>query len=74
MSRIMVLDPTARRDDDIVSPGPDAGVLAGKRIGFRVDQIWRAWDWVSELWAGNSDILAFLWPLRRRGRAHGAPI
>lgn len=53
MSRIMVLDPTARRDDDIVSPGPDAGVLAGKRIGFRVDQIWRAWDWVSELWAGK---------------------
>lgn len=47
----MVLDPTAKRDNDIASPGPDAGVLAGKRIGIRVDQIWRAWDWVSELWA-----------------------
>ncbi len=47
----MVLDPTATRDDDISSPGPDAGVLAGKRIGIRVDQIWRSWDWISELWA-----------------------
>jgi len=38
----MVLDPTAKRVDDITSPGPDAGVLAGKRIGIRVDQIWRS--------------------------------
>ena len=47
----MVLDPTATRDDDIAGPGADAGVLVGKRIGIRVDQIWRAWDWISELWA-----------------------
>jgi hypothetical protein len=47
----MVLDPTARRTDDIASPGPDAGVLAGKRIGFRFDRMWRAWDWIGELWA-----------------------
>ena len=47
----MVLDPTASRDDDVPEPGPDAGALAGKRIGIRVDQIWRAWDWISELWA-----------------------
>lgn len=46
-----VLDPTARRADDITSPGPDAGSLAGKRIGFRVDRMWRAWDWISEMWA-----------------------
>lgn len=46
-----VLDPTTTRDDDNPSPGPDAGVLAGKRIGIRVDQIWRSWDWISELWA-----------------------
>jgi len=51
MARGMVLDPTAARADDIASPGPDAGVLVGKRIGFRVDQMWRAWDWISELWA-----------------------
>jgi hypothetical protein len=46
-----VLDPTAMRGDDIVSPGPDAGPLAGKIVGIRLDEIWRAWDWISELWA-----------------------
>ncbi|HXK22900.1 MAG TPA: hypothetical protein VMS55_09525 [Myxococcota bacterium] len=51
MARGMVLDPTATRNDDVASPGPDAGVLIGKRIGFRVDRMWRAWDWISEAWA-----------------------
>lgn len=46
-----VLDPTSTRDDDIASPGPDVGILKGRKIGFRVDQIWRSWDWVSESWA-----------------------
>jgi len=46
-----ILDPTAARDDDNASPGPDAGLLAGKRIGFRLDRMWRAWDWISEQWA-----------------------
>ncbi len=46
-----VLDPTATRADDITSHGPDAGSLAGKVVGFRVDRMWRAWDWISELWA-----------------------
>jgi hypothetical protein len=48
-----VLDPTSHRDDDIATPGPDAGVLIGKRIGFRLDQIWRAWDWIAEDWAAK---------------------
>ena len=39
-----VLDPLALRRDDIDSPGPDAGVLAGRIVGFRLDEIWRAWD------------------------------
>lgn len=51
MTRINVLDPTAKRQEDNASPGPDAGVLAGKRIGVRLDQIWRCWDWISENWA-----------------------
>jgi hypothetical protein len=51
MTRGLVLDPTATRDDDVASPGPDAGLLAGKRVGFRLDRMWRAWDWISELWA-----------------------
>ena len=45
-----VLEPTALRTDDITSPGPDAGPLAGKTIGFRLDEIWRAWDWIAEIW------------------------
>ena len=51
MAEGMVLDPTATRDHDNPSCGPDAGLLVGKRIGFRVDQIWRAWDVISEQWA-----------------------
>lgn len=51
MTTGFVLDPTANRDDDNPSPGPDAGLLAGKRIGFRLDRMWRAWDWISEQWA-----------------------
>ena len=47
----LVLDPTAKRADDIAHAGPDAGSLVGKRVGFRVDRMWRAWDWISELWA-----------------------
>lgn len=46
-----VLDPTAVRADDIASPGPDAGSLAGKIVGLRLDEIWRAWDWIAEIWA-----------------------
>ncbi|MDB5395421.1 MAG: hypothetical protein JWM91_2927 [Rhodospirillales bacterium] len=51
MAKGFVLDPTTARADDITSPGPDAGPLTGKVIGIRVDQMWRAWDWISEIWA-----------------------
>ncbi len=50
MTRIKVLDPTAKRQDDNASPGPAAGSLAGKVVGIRVDQIWRCWDWISASW------------------------
>jgi len=46
-----VLVPTAVRLDDIASPGPDAGPLAGKTVGIRLDEIWRAWDWTADVWA-----------------------
>jgi hypothetical protein len=49
--RGLILEPTVLRQDDNADPGPDAGPLAGKTIGFRVDIMWRAWDWVSEVWA-----------------------
>ncbi|MDE2442243.1 MAG: hypothetical protein KGP14_14590 [Betaproteobacteria bacterium] len=51
MVRGMVLDPSAARDDDIASTGPGLGEVSGKRIGFRVDRIWRSWDWISADWA-----------------------
>ena len=53
MALATILDPTAQRDDDIAGPGPDAGVLTGKRVGFRLDMIWRAWDWIGEDWAAR---------------------
>jgi hypothetical protein len=46
-----VLDPTAMRTDDIASTGLDAGPLAGKTVGFRLDEMWRAWDWITDIWA-----------------------
>ena len=46
-----MLDPTALRTDDIAWPGPDANLLVGKTVGFQVDEMWRAWDWISEIWA-----------------------
>ena len=51
MAKGIVLDPTTARAADITSPGPDAGPLAGKVNGIRVDQMWRSFDWISELLA-----------------------
>jgi hypothetical protein len=64
----LVLDPTSSPANDIASHGPDAGSLNGKTVGFRVDILWRSWDWVTEVWAEE---------LRKRGatvkfwRPHG---
>ena len=46
-----VLSPKVLRASDIDSPGPDAGNLAGRTVGIRLDEIWRAWDWIAEIWA-----------------------
>ena len=53
MARALILDPTASRSHNIAAPGEDAGLLASKRIGFRVDRMWRCWDWISEQWAAR---------------------
>jgi hypothetical protein len=47
----LILDPSSSLGHDIAEFGPDAGPLAGKVIGFRIDMLWRSWDWVSEIWA-----------------------
>ena len=31
-------------------PGPDAGPLAGRRVGIRFDRAWRSWLWVIDEW------------------------
>jgi len=51
MGRITVLDPTAPPPDDELGPGPDAGELAGRIVGFRHDLTWRSFEWVIDEWA-----------------------
>jgi len=65
-----VLDPTSSFSNDIAGSGPDVGDLAGRKIGFRVDMLWRSWDWVSEIWAES---LRADGPKSLSGAAWGAP-
>jgi hypothetical protein len=51
MSSGKVLNPSVALAVDCTSPGPDAGNLAGKIIGIRRDEIWRCWDWITDIWA-----------------------
>jgi hypothetical protein len=51
MGRITVLDPTAPPPQDEAGPGPDAGDLAGRVVGFRSDRTWRSFEWVIDEWA-----------------------
>ena len=48
---VAVLDPTLAAAADSGDSGPDADTLAGKSLGFRVDILWRSWDWVTDEWA-----------------------
>jgi Fe-S cluster biogenesis protein NfuA len=48
---VTVLDPTGAVAPGNADPGPDAGPLAGKRVGFRVDVLWPAWDWAVDEWS-----------------------
>src|SRR5581483_9456444 len=47
---IRVLDPTAATDLLHRDPGPDAGALAGRAVGFRIDVLWTSWDVVVNEW------------------------
>src|SRR5579863_9255185 len=47
---VLVLDPTLAPAADTGDSGPDVETLAGRRVGFRVDILWRSWDWVSDEW------------------------
>lgn len=50
VDRITVLDPTAEIGAGNLDPGPDAGPLGGRAVGFRVDVLWQSWDWVVDEW------------------------
>jgi Fe-S cluster biogenesis protein NfuA len=47
---VRVLDPTASTVALDRDPGPDAGPLAGRVVGFRVDVLWTSWDVVVDEW------------------------
>lgn len=49
-SEVTIVDPTATGTSNDISPGPDAGELGGRTVGFRVDVLWRSWDWVVDEW------------------------
>ena len=49
--KLTVLDPTAPPPAVDADPGPDAGPLAGKRVGIRFDRAWRSWLWTIDEWA-----------------------
>jgi Fe-S cluster biogenesis protein NfuA len=50
-AQVIVLDPTGAVPAGNADPGPTVGQLAGRRVGFRVDVLWPAWDAVVDEWA-----------------------
>jgi len=48
---VLIVDPSAELTTGDADPGPDAGPLRGKTVGFRVDVLWRSWDWVVDEWS-----------------------
>ena len=50
-STSVIVSPAASVAPGNDSPGPDAGPLRGLTVGFRVDRLWRSWDWVADEWA-----------------------
>ncbi|HEX6310347.1 MAG TPA: hypothetical protein VF152_01830 [Acidimicrobiia bacterium] len=50
MARISVLDPTASPPEIDPDPGPDAGDLSGRIVGFRYDRTWQSFLWVLDEW------------------------
>jgi Fe-S cluster biogenesis protein NfuA len=47
---VTIVSPAAAGRPHDPSPGPDAGDLRGKTVGFRIDRLWRSWDWVVDEW------------------------
>jgi hypothetical protein len=45
-----MLSPRAEVTVSRGNSGPDAGPLAGKRVGVRLDDFWESWNWVADEW------------------------
>src|SRR4051795_8256179 len=61
---VVVVSPAGAVAPGDESPGPDAGPLAGRTVGFRVDHLWRSWDLVVDEWARafeNAGATVMLW-------------
>ena len=48
-----ILDPRAEAVRQRGDRGPDAGPLAGKRVGLRRDEFWESWDVVTDEWSAQ---------------------
>ena len=48
--RVRVLDPTAAAPETAPVTEPDAGTVAGKVVGIRLDRAWRSFEWVADEW------------------------
>lgn len=51
MALVTILDPSSLVGSTTDDPGPDVQWLSGRKVGIRVDILWRSWDWVAEEWA-----------------------
>jgi Fe-S cluster biogenesis protein NfuA len=63
-AHMTIVDPAAETGGGDDDPGPDAGALRGRTVGFRVDVLWRSWDWVVDEWAaslGRAGAKTLLW-------------
>ncbi|MEI7546494.1 MAG: hypothetical protein WCK21_00335 [Actinomycetota bacterium] len=76
---VLVLDPTVqmRTLEDNPGPGPDAGSIRGRTVGFRLDTLWRSWDWVAEEWQqllGVDGAASRTWRTPSRTEAEGVEL
>lgn len=59
MARGFILSPVGRPrmvavDDRSTAAEEPTGVdLSGRRVGIRLDHMWRSWDWIAEVWSAE---------------------
>lgn len=48
----VIVDPRRAAGAGEGSAGPALTDVHGKRIGFRLDELWKSWEWVADEWRG----------------------